>query len=162
MMPVPTTKQHAFFLLWQVPTCFDYFGFADDNKASTDANANASNKTTCILLLAGPPCFDGQESHQFVCSWLCPHPQWSNPIDSSTTHDSTMKQNDLILWNIGTHRNKARTQAPTMTDHPASHLTFPPWHHSLIVMFNSPMMAHIFTNAGPHHPQGPHHHLRAL
>jgi len=24
------------------------------------------------------------------------------------------------------------------------------------------MMAHTFNNAGPHHPQGPHHHSRAL
>jgi len=36
------------------------------------------------------------------------------------------KCNDPFVENIGNHGIKARTQAPTMTDHPPSHLTFPP------------------------------------
>jgi len=68
--------------------------------------------------------------------------KWSNPIDSSICMIALCS--DPI--NIGNCRIKARTQAPTMTYHPASHLTFPPWHHSLIAMF-------IFTNDGPYHHQ---------
>jgi len=49
----------------------------------------------------------------------------SDPINSRNTHDSTMKRNGLILENIDDCGIKARTQAPTMTDHPPSHLTFP-------------------------------------
>jgi len=57
-----------------------------------------------------------------------------------------LKCNHQFVENIGNHRIKARTQAPTMTDHPPSHLTFQPWHHSLIAMF-------LFTNDSPYHHQ---------
>jgi len=61
------------------------------------------------------------------------------------------KCNDPFVENIGDSGIKARTQAPTMTDHPPSHLTFPPWHHppncnvSLHQWqpISSPMLGHI-------------------
>jgi len=43
-------------------------------------------------------------------------------------------------------------------DRPSQHLIF---HHNIMHQvrhFIHPMMTHTFNNAGPHHPQGPHHH----
>ena len=57
-----------------------------------------------------------------------------------------LKCNDPFVENIDDSGIKARTQAPTMTDHPLSHLTFPPWHHSLFATFP-------FTNDSPYHHQ---------
>jgi len=63
----------------------------------------------------------------------------------------------LILWDL-IHGTKNRQSTLTKTDpFNTSH-----FHHDIIHQvqcFIHPISAHTFNNAGPHHPQGPHHHL---